>query len=541
MSAFVSYFLPKDQENTLEIIKRSKFLVILTLFLIFFFGINSIIKMAATQEWLVGSIMMCTNLLAGVIFYLIKKGKIKTASNIAMAYLYINVVNLILAIPYIHYLDNYRITLYFVAIILVSSLFFFETRQIYILGALCILAYVFYIIFKHSPHYTPDIEMKAYSAIFAQCFAMLFCIFLSGRIRLFSIELISFANKEKEKNVDKYSSLSKLIDSSQGVINVGSKIVIQSEKTLQDLVQANSGLDNISNDVVNLNSESEGMHQSMQKLKVNSESLNTDMKNFSHFVNEASSAVTQITATVENIEKVTAQRKENTENLVYDVRESKELVDQTANTISDFVERFIKLQQVADMIIGIADKTHVLAMNASIQASHAGKEGRGFTVVAQEIRKLADKTNINAQMVSQELRQNQEFVLLLEKQNKKMTQIFDMLYNETDIFIQSFEEILGGISEINRGLDEINSAVQKMVTITNNTADSTGEIKNEIQKEYESIDQINSLIKHIVNNISDTISSFKKVENVVSNIKDVGYTNIVQIDELTSKIELINE
>ena len=82
--------------------------------------------------------------------------------------------------------------------------------------------------------------------------------------------------------------------------------------------------------------------------------------------------------------------------LVEDVQQVKESSDKVSNFV----------QAVND----IAAQTGLLAMNASIEAAHAGTLGKGFSVIAQEIRKLSEETTKNAQNITDTLKENEEIV-----------------------------------------------------------------------------------------------------------------------------------
>lgn len=74
--------------------------------------------------------------------------------------------------------------------------------------------------------------------------------------------------------------------------------------------------------------------------------------------------------------------------LIRQIVEEVALVKESSDGISTFIKT----------VDSIAQQTGVLAMNASIEASHAGEKGKGFSVIAQEIRKLSDQTTSNAKM-----------------------------------------------------------------------------------------------------------------------------------------------
>ena len=75
-------------------------------------------------------------------------------------------------------------------------------------------------------------------------------------------------------------------------------------------------------------------------------------------------------------------------------------IQETLQEMEALYQRSIVIRKAVSQIIGIAEKTHMLSLNASIEAAKAGAAGKGFSVVAQEIRKLADLTRTVSDQVS---------------------------------------------------------------------------------------------------------------------------------------------
>ena len=77
-----------------------------------------------------------------------------------------------------------------------------------------------------------------------------------------------------------------------------------------------------------------------------------------------------------------------------------EQAEQAGDLVFHFDEKIRSVSRITEVITNIAEKTHLLSLNASIEASHAGDAGRGFSVVAEEIRKLAENTADSAEQIS---------------------------------------------------------------------------------------------------------------------------------------------
>ena len=107
--------------------------------------------------------------------------------------------------------------------------------------------------------------------------------------------------------------------------------------------------------------------------------------------------------------------------------------------LEELREKSITITKAVSQIIGIADKTNMLSLNASIEASKAGEAGRGFAVVAQQIRKLADVTRTVSDQVNTLMRESNQAVATNVQMAQGMVQGYREIMEQSDRIRQMIE------------------------------------------------------------------------------------------------------
>ncbi|MBN2553951.1 MAG: hypothetical protein JXB06_14325 [Spirochaetales bacterium] len=127
--------------------------------------------------------------------------------------------------------------------------------------------------------------------------------------------------------------------------------------------------------------------------------------------------------------------------------------------LEELREKSITITKAVSQIIGIADKTNMLSLNASIEASKAGESGRGFAVVAQQIRKLADVTRTVSDQVNNLMRESNQAVATNVQMAQGMVQGYREIMEQSERIRQMIEANAAAMEEVTRSHREIQDGV----------------------------------------------------------------------------------
>jgi len=223
-------------------------------------------------------------------------------------------------------------------------------------------------------------------------------------------------------------------------------------KVNQSITLLNSATDSLANNIHHAN---KGVTTQMQE---------TDL---------VATAVTEMVATVDEIASNTREAVQKAEITNDNADNGKQSVDKTIDQIANLSEKLldsetvvkelekesITIASVLDVIRGIAEQTNLLALNAAIEAARAGEQGRGFAVVADEVRTLASRTQDSTQEI-------ETIIVLLQKRTQEIVKLMSTCRDQGEESAKQASLAGGMLEEINQDVAlimDMNSAIARAI------------------------------------------------------------------------------
>ena len=327
------------------------------------------------------------------------------------------------------------------------------------------------------------------------------------------------------------TSMNKLMDFLKASLNTlknESSSVGEAAKELLSITDNSStSMDMIVNSFEEMHKRNEEKDTLLESAKNNIYKLNEDAAKVSQAMQEQAIAEEQnaesISQMAENTSQINAlikQAKELSKNLSESSEAGSAEVQKTELVINSVSEKSKQMSEVIQVIQQVASQTNLLAMNAAIEAAHAGEAGQGFSVVADEIRKLAENTQSQAKSIKDLII---EITKAIQDGSSNMQDTKSMFYK-----IQKEIEVQTNVVEDIAQTMEIQST-------------GTGEILSTTNKISQNIQSVNSLIKNQANYTEQITQGIKNVVELSGKIDDSMNVSLEILKDFSKSIEIINQ
>jgi methyl-accepting chemotaxis protein len=196
-----------------------------------------------------------------------------------------------------------------------------------------------------------------------------------------------------------------------------------------------------------------------------------------------------------------------------------ERIEQTGEKVFELEHKTSHVHQITEMITSVAQRTNLLSLNASIEAARAGEAGRGFSVVADEIRKLAESAGRSADEISKLIHEIQAETHEVADEMRLSSQVINEGREDVNTIALSLEQIRGAVGEASSRAEDIFQEADTQARDAERIVSSMAEISNLGAANARSVDEVAGTSADQTASVAETVGSVGSLTELAEELR----------------------
>jgi len=318
-------------------------------------------------------------------------------------------------------------------------------------------------------------------------------------------------------------------DSLEKLASVGEGLSSSMEQTSSAVYEINSNIDSIKGRTLEQSESVDRVNATIEHITHAIINVDRRVEDLNRSISDSSSAIEEMIANIGSVTSMVDRSMDDFGTLgkLSEVGYSK--LNQVAGAIKDIAEKSEGLLEANAVIAGISAQTNLLAMNAAIEAAHAGDAGSGFAVVADEIRKLAENAAKQSKTITQVLRSFKELIAAVVKASAEAGSSFESVRDSVNRVVNVQQNISAAMEEQNAGSKMILDSLESLKNVSADVEKGTEGMHGDSASILEEAKALIAITEEIKSGMAEMSIGTQEINAAVTGVVELSQRNSMSI------------
>lgn len=337
-----------------------------------------------------------------------------------------------------------------------------------------------------------------------------------------SVDVVSVKNKDEIGDlVGSFNLMTKNLRTLIEQVSINSvHVASAAEELTASAEQTTQATDQIALSIQDIASGSDTQVQSANE-------CSTAMKEMTIGIQQVAETSSSVSESAIETNKEASLGNESLQKVIHQMNTINTSVEDSASVIRRLGGLSNEIGNIIGVITGIADQTNLLALNAAIEAARAGEHGKGFAVVADEVRKLAEQSKESADQIA-------ELINKIQEDTTQAVNVMEVGTHEVAIGMKIVKETGEGFEKILRSIEQVTAQIQEVSAISEEMSASAEEVNASLEEVAHIAEHASSNTQNVASASEEQLASMEEISSSASSLSNMAE----DLQELVSKFKI---